>query len=194
MRRKRTIPARLTQNTYNGKSIGVTNAPTRLEAEGCWALGEITSAIRGTPLGTAQGAAYIAADLASTWPPNHLMVTYNIVAGGGGGSTAGGGAGGMISDSMIMTLGVSEVTVGAGGASAQIGGSSKVKDAADAVYDNIEGNSVDATGGGPANNGNGGSGAGGYYTQGAHGEGIAGQGNDGGSCVVVNNLSHHQSN
>ena len=85
MRRKRTIPARLTQNTYNGKSIGVTNAPTRLEAEGCWGMGEITSAIKN---GTA------ALEETSTWPPNHLIVEYLIVAGGGGGTIGGAGAGG----------------------------------------------------------------------------------------------------
>ena len=77
MRRKRTIPARLTQNTYNGKSIGVTNAPTRLEAEGCWGMGEITSAIKN---GTA------ALEETSTWPPNHLIVEYLVVGGGGGGA------------------------------------------------------------------------------------------------------------
>jgi hypothetical protein len=167
MRRTRT-PTKLTQNTYNGKAIGVTNAPTRLQAEGCWGLGEITTAISN---GTA------ALDAASTWPPNHIIVEYMVIAGGGAAQTGGAGAGGKLEGTDgVITLGTHTCTVGAGGASdGEAGSESSI------------GSLYVAEGGGGT--GNGGSGAGGYYHQGSFGEGIAGQGNDGGAPVVVNNLA-----
>ena len=164
MRRKRNNT--LTQNTYNGKVIGITNAPSRLAANGCWGFGEITNAIRN---GTA------ALEETSLWPPNHLIVEYLVCAGGGNASQGAGGAGGKVEGADgLITLGVHACTVGAGAAP---GGESSI------------GSLYVSEGGGQGNANDGGSGAGGYYNQGTFGEGIDGQGNDGGSVHAVNQLS-----
>ena len=174
MRRTRT-PTKLTQNTYNGKVIGVTNAPTRLQAEGCWGLGEITTAIRN---GTA------ALEETSTWPPNHLIVEYMVIAGGGGAKRGGSDAGGKLEGTDgVLTLGTHACTVGAGGPAGE-----NVPPLGDGNESSI-GSLYVAEGGGGSNGRTGGSGAGGYWDQGHFGEGIAGQGNDGGATVVSNNLA-----
>jgi hypothetical protein len=113
---------------------------------------------------------------------------YLIVAGGGGGGSrygGGGGAGGMITGSTSLSSGNHSILIGGGGAGATMGpGDSTGGGGASGVNSSI--NAISATGGGGGGSAddftsgkNGGSGGGAF--SGSIGQGISGQGNNGGT-------------
>lgn len=132
----------------------------------------------------------------TTWevPADSLLVEYLVVAGGGGGggtnpvSAGGGGGGGFLCGTALSVSGTETIVVGGGGAGGAAGGSRGTSGGASSLTN--DGATISATGGGggggnPLYNGiDGGSGGGAYYS-GTHGHGVGGEGNDGGTAVIV---------